>query len=387
MFRKIAPAVLVLLILAGCSDRNGFRISGKINGHPGETVFLKKVDVNVSVPFDSVKIKSDGSFRFKDKATEPEFYELGIAKNDFITLLAQPGDKIKLSFQGKDLTEGFTVEGSAETSKMVMLDSALASTRQKIRSLQDEYNRAASVTGSTEKQASINEEYRKVLKDQRMFNISFILKNLRYFSSVKALYQMIDDNNYVLYEPRDLQYLKLVSDTLNFHYPNSKQAKALKANFEQEYLQSKINMVNDLMDKLPETKLDPSLKDLNGNRITLSSLRGKYVLLCFWSASSADCISENLMFKELYKKYKNKGFEIYQINIDIDANVWKKAVKFDELPWISVREDDPARPKTAILYNARVIPANYLYDREGTIVASNLHGKTLQLKLSQLFGN
>jgi thiol-disulfide isomerase/thioredoxin len=146
-------------------------------------------------------------------------------------------------------------------------------------------------------------------------------------------------------------------------------------------------MVNDLMSSLPATKLDPSLNDINGNRIALSSLHGKYVLLSFWSSSLNDCISENLTLKELYKKYKSRGFEIYQVNVDIDINAWKKAVRFDELPWINVREDDPKKPKTAIIYNVRTLPANYLYDRDGNIIGANFHGRVLQLKLSQLLGD
>ena len=84
------------------------------------------------------------------------------------------------------------------------------------------------------------------------------------------------------------------------------------------------------------------LKNIDGKRIALSSLKGKYVLLTFWSFRSKECIAENLQLKEFYKLYNNKGFEIYQINLDENEADWKAAVKFDELPWISTREDDPA---------------------------------------------
>jgi hypothetical protein len=83
--------------------------------------------------------------------------------------------------------------------------------------------------------------------------------------------------------------------------------------------------------------------------------------------------------------YNKKGFEIYQINLDENESDWKSAVKFDELPWISTREDDPLNPKNAVLFNVKNLPANYLFDREGKIISSNLHGKSLQLRLEQLF--
>ena len=142
-----------------------------------------------------------------------------------------------------------------------------------------------------------------------------------------------------------------------------------------------------MTDTLPETKLDPDLKDINGKIIALSSLRGKVVLLTFWSAKSNECVAENLQLKEFYKIYNKRGFEIYQINLDAKESDWRAAVKFDELPWISTREDDPQNPKYAVLFNIKTLPANYLYDRDGVIVASNLHGRSLQIKLNQLFNN
>ena len=83
--------------------------------------------------------------------------------------------------------------------------------------------------------------------------------------------------------------------------------------------------------------------------------------------------------------YNKKGFEIYQINLDESESDWKSAVKFDELPWISAREDDPLDPKNAVIFNVKSLPSNYLFDKEGKIMASNLHGRSLQLKLEQLF--
>jgi thiol-disulfide isomerase/thioredoxin len=124
---------------------------------------------------------------------------------------------------------------------------------------------------------------------------------------------------------------------------------------------------------------------VNGKKVALSSLRGKYVLLTFWSIRSKECVAENIQLKEYYKLYNKKGFEIYQINLDGDEESWKAAVKFDELPWISTREDDPLNPKNARLFNVRNVPTNYLFDKQGEIIGSDLHGKPLKLKLEQLF--
>ena len=89
--------------------------------------------------------------------------------------------------------------------------------------------------------------------------------------------------------------------------------------------------------------------------------------------------------KDLYRQYKNRGFEIYQVNLDQDIELWKRTVAFDELPWISVREDDPANATSLIRYNVTKVPANYLINPEGEIIAKDLFGRSMQIKLSQIF--
>lgn len=69
-----------------------------------------------------------------------------------------------------------------------------------------------------------------------------------------------------------------------------------------------------------------------------------------------------------------------QINLDQSEENWKNAIKFDELPWISVREDDPLNPKNAMLYNVRSLPANYLYNKNGEIIGTNLHDRASPIK-------
>lgn len=379
--------LILPVIIAGCSDKNEFRVNGIIKETKSKYLYLKKVDVNTLVPVDSAKINNRGEFRFRVKASMPDFFQLSSSENDYITLLAEPGENIILNFPGENLYKEYEVKGSTGTEKLKLLDSALAVTKTKVDSLISLYKESVNDPDFKQKEVQINGEYTKLLKDQRMFAIGFILENLNSFASIKAIYQKIDEATYVLADARDLQYMKLVSDTLMHYYPDSKQVKALRSDFERELKQSMINKLNDVTSQIEPTILDPTLKDINGNTRSLSSLRGKYVLLSFWSAASNECLAENLQLKELFNKYHTRGFEIYQINLDASEDAWRRAVKFDELPWISVREDDPKDPKNAILYNIRVVPANYLYDKEGNIITSNIHGKTLQLRLAQLFGN
>jgi hypothetical protein len=383
--KKYLALIIPVLILAGCSKRNSFTINGKVNDITQKSIFIHEVNINTPVLIDSAEISKKGTFRFRIKALEPDFYQVGYSSIDFITLLAEPGEKIELEFNGKSLFGNYTVSGSKGSGLIHTLDQKLLETKASLDSIDKLYEEASREPGVETRGPVLEQEYLDLIKKQRKFNIAFILDNMNSLAAIKALYQRINENMYVLYEPRDLQYLKIVSDSLKRHYPDSKHTKALISDFEKEQNQFFARNLQKMTDTIPEMKLNPELKDINGKRISLSSLRGKYVLLSFWSADSRDCVVENLQLKEYYRTYSKKGFEIYQINIDQDEEKWKTAVKFDELPWINAREDDPANPKNAILYNVRTLPANYLYDPQGNIIASNIHGRTLQIKLNQLF--
>jgi peroxiredoxin len=383
--KRIIIFISLVIIFSGCNEKSKFSINGVIKETTKKYIYLSRIDVNTPVFIDSVKIRSKGKFSIKIKATEADFYQLGFSKNDFITLLAEPGEKINLVFNGTNLFENYTISGSAGSEKLRYLDITLADTKRKLDSLSAIYTKASSEPGFDLRGPALEEQYNLLLKEQRKSSITFILSNVSSLASIKALYQRISPEAYVLYDPKDLQFLKIVSDSLTVRYPNSKHVQALVSDFNKEVNQMYSNQIEKMAQDLPPTKLDPDLMNYDGKRIALSSLKGKYVLLTFWSVKSKDCVTENLQLKEYYKLYNKQGFEIYQINLDQNESDWRNAVKFDELPWISTREDDVNNPVNAIMYNVKAVPANYLYDKEGNIIGSNLHGKALQIKLQQLF--
>ncbi len=383
--KRILFLLAVVLIFSSCRHKGTFSVKGVVKGRTEKHIYLNRLDVNTPMLLDSSKISSNGKFSFRIKASEGDFYQLGFSTADFITLLAEPGEKIELSFGGKNLFENYTVRGSKGSEKLQMLDLKLNETKSKLDSLRTIYNKASLEPGFDVKGPELEADFSALIKEQRKKNIEFIITNINSLASIKALYQKINPDTYVLYDPKDLQYLKIVTDSLTHHFPNSKHVQALARDFAKEMNQMYANQIEQITKDLPQTKLDPNLKDTNGKRIALSSLKGKFVLLTFWSVRSNDCIQENLQLKEYYKMYSKKGFEIYQINIDENEADWKTAVKFDELQWINTREDDPANPRNAIIFNVKTLPANYLFDKESKIIATNLHGKFLQLKLEQLF--
>jgi len=383
--KRLLFILSLVIVFSGCTDKDRFSITGVIKDTKEKYIYLNRVDVDTPILIDSAKISKKGSFRFSVKASGSDFYQLGYSTSNFITLLAETGEKINLVFNGSNLYEHYIVKGSTGSEKLQTLDLTLSETKRKLDSLSTVYTTASKEPGFEVKGPVLEKEFNDLIKAQRRKNVEFIINNLNSLASIKALYQRINPDTYVLYDPKDLQYLKIVTDSLTRHYPNSKQVQALARDFDKEMNQMYASQIEQIAKKLPLTKLDPDLKTIDGKRIALSSLKGKYVLLTFWSVQSKECIAENLQLKEFYRLYNKKGFEIYQINLDENESMWRQAVKFDELPWISAREDDPKSPKNAVLFNVKSLPANYLYGKDNSIIATNIHGRSLQLKLEQLF--
>lgn len=385
MRRSIIIFILFALFFHGCKNRNVFTVRGSIDQEGYEYIKISRVDVDRPTLIDSARIRNNGKFKFRVEADYTDFYQLGFSGSNFITLLAEPGEKIKITFNSAFLPNEFQVEGSEGTEKIKILDYDLSVTKRRLDSLGTLYSNASEEPGFDSIGPGLEKQFNNVIKEQRNKNIAFVINNLTSLASIKALYQKIDENTYVLNDLRDLQYLKIVNDSLTKYYPDSKHVQALSRDFTNEMNQLYANRLQAIAKNLPEVKLDPDLTSVNGKRIALSSLKGRYVLLTFWSVRSPECMNENRQLKEIYKKYKNQGFEIYQINIDHDESEWRSTVKFEELPWISVREDDTNELPNARIFNVKSVPANYLFDKEGKIIATNLHGRALQIKLSQIF--
>jgi len=384
MKKTVFFALLIVSALA-CNNEKTI-ISGNCPDGTGKYLYIERVNLNSPVFVDSVRINRSGKFTIKLEDEEPSFYTLGFNSNEFITVIAEPGDRINIDFKGKRLQNDYSVEGSEESEKIRVLDKKLGQTIIILDSLAAEYEEVVERGDNPERVSVIEQEYTRVLNEQRNQNIAFILDNLSNLSALKALYQKVNENTYVLYKQLDLQYLKLVSDSLSKYYPGITLTENLRENLDDEINLMYINRISSAAEELTTVNLDANLVDLNGVRVKLSELMNdNYVLLTFWSAESKECISNNLFLKQMYQLYHNKGFEIYQVNLDSDESLWKSSVRFDELPWVNVREDDVSYPVTAIMFNVTSLPANYLFDMNGEIIGKDLFGRSLQIKLGQIF--
>ena len=136
--------------------------------------------------------------------------------------------------------------------------------------------------------------------------------------------------------------------------------------------------------KIGETVPEIELMGKADTLIKLSSLNGKVVLIDFWASWCGPCRSENPHVQKLYKKYKENGFEVFAVSLDVNKPLWLKAIRQDKLTYTQVIDGDGWLSKVAEKYYVDAIPTNFLIDKTGKIVAINLDGKELSEKVKSL---
>ncbi|MFN8348297.1 MAG: TlpA disulfide reductase family protein [Spirosomataceae bacterium] len=130
--------------------------------------------------------------------------------------------------------------------------------------------------------------------------------------------------------------------------------------------------------------MDFTQNDVNEKPVSLSSLRGKYVLVDFWASWCGPCRQENPNIVKAYNQYKDKGFTVLGVSLDQKKEPWLKAIEKDQLTWTHVSDLKYWQNEVAVQYGINSIPASYLLDSNGKIIGKNLRGEALTKKLAEL---
>ena len=376
--KKILSVITLTVLIASCGQDRKARVQGSFSGLSHDTVLLEMVTTQGRRIVDSTVIDQGGDFRFRVKVPEkgPVFYNL-LCDGSAIPLIVTPGDRIEVNSLC-DLARNYTVEGSAESELLRQFYQDFVTGAQRLDNIAAQFAKP----GLTEEERkSLVEEYTAEYYRIRREQLRFIIENKSSLAAVYALYQRLPGDRYLFNGDSDVVYFRTVAEALEKSYPDSPYLQSLTAEIAR--MDARISLTSQISEAgYP----DLEMTDIYGKKIRLSSLTGKVVLLDFWSAELGSSNALNADLKELYKKYEDApvGFEVYQVAIDTSKPLWINAVQEQQLPWISV-SDLRGRGSSALgLYNVQKLPANFLIDKEGSIVARDIYGKSLEEKLDEL---
>jgi peroxiredoxin len=386
MSKHLAFFILATFFMFSCQQDKYFKLFGTIDNANSKVLFLERMDLNGNVKIDSLKLNEDGKFSFKQKrVVEPTFYRIKLDEKNFITLLVDTCAKIEIIGNGKNLESDYTVKNSLESNHIKILNRKLRATRGALDSLSNAFSKL-SLSDIAGRQA-IENDYNRVINDHKKFIGSFVMDNPRSFASYYALFQKLDNETYIMnvMDRKDQVYFATIATSLNLLYPGSERVKHLY----QYVLSAKITQKRQAeSEKLFEKARVgiPEIEEstINGDVVKLSSLKGKMVLLSFWASWDANSRKENGNLKKVYQKFKNRGFEIYQVSLDQSKILWELAMEEDGCTWINVSDLRFTDSYPAKTYNVKNLPSNYLISKEGEIIGKDLFGNRLEDKLGEL---
>lgn len=371
--------VAALLVLGGCKKEEEFTIRGKITHAVDQTIFLEELHTVTRNKIAETKINKNGEFEISATTGIPTFYVLNLNDKSVLTLLVDSAETVTVEADAANFGREYSVEGSPGSEQVRLLNLKLQATRHKLDSIRSLDNLYKGNPEYDSVRPRWVEEYNSIVEDQIEFSTNFVRENPFSMASVLALYQKLD-NQFIV---RDLQVMKTAASALNSIYPKSEQVQALYNNTLQIVREKQSADMKKFIQEQGDNSPDIVLPNPDGNEVALSSLRGKVVLVQFWAAVDRASRIQNPVLVEAYNKYKRKGFEIYQVSVDVNRAEWVDAIDQDKLTWINVGDMEGSKLAAAV-YNVQSVPFNYLLNEEGEIVAKNLRGPALDKALAQL---
>ena len=352
----IGSLLAVAIIFTGCDKEkvvspSGTYIEGYIEGIQGGELIIPD---------------ADGGFTVGPNITKIGFYRIFINNNNFVNLILEPNDTLLFSANVEDLEGSYVIEGNEEAQKLKELNDMLNDYVDKIDSLnnlvgiaksQQYYNEVAFLMSAQEElQMNTGKKMR-----------AFVVGNSTYLASLSAVQKLDPDGDFELFVK--------VKDDLEPKMGGTELHKGLS---DQIAVWKKAQIGSEM--------LDITLNNLEGEPIKLFEQLGEITLVDFWASWCRPCRGENPNIVKAYEKYKSKGFTVVGVSLDEDAELWKRAIKQDNLTWTHMSDLKLWNSAVVSQYNISSVPASFLVDKNGKILAKNLRGAALDLKLMQLLG-
>ncbi len=379
--------IVALFFIISCTRQNKVIINGSLKSPvKGDMVYIEELRVSNNLIVDSAKVKLSGKFKNSIELKVPGFYQLVFKSGPSLSLILSPGEKISFAADMDNFYNSKRIEGSPNSIRMNVLHDSLRSTIKTLNEIRDAYNlmQDAEIVAKSE-QEELTKKFIDIKNNYHRYSTIFILEDLTALSNIAALYQEYAAEEYVFHSHKDIQFFKLVSDSLMKYYPDVRYVKTLRDNYLSLFNDYSIRKLLQNTQPISYDIPDLTLPAPDGKNIALSSLKGKLVLLTFWSVTQPESIQNAIELKKIYNSYQTSGFEIYQVSVNSSIKDWKKVLAFEEIPWISVCDTAFPESQSRYLYNVNTLPMNYLIDpQQKEILAKNLTPDVLEKSLPSL---
>jgi thiol-disulfide isomerase/thioredoxin len=377
--RKILGFIFILSIISSCKlngSTDKYFITGVVKNFPGKSLRLEKLNLQKITIVDSSVIDDKGAFKMEG-VTETGFYRLKLNDKTFFLFLLEPAHyKFDIDLNAP---EPVKITGPAANDELQAAMKEIQKAQQDFQGWSMAYQ-AYSQRGTTADTLAMIKQQMEIAGAK--------VQSLVRDSSKTAKNPLI-----AMFYITNVQMDKYPQETLAViermekEMPNSSYTKEIRGLYDNYNNQVKAQQESKEAANLiaigkPAPEID--LKDPDGNVIKLSSLKGKVVLLDFWASWCGPCRMEMPNVVAAYKKYNSKGFTVYSVSLDKDANAWKNAIKMLGMEWPNhVSDLKWWQSEAALKYGIQGIPAAFLLDRNGIIVGANLRGEALDKKIAE----
>lgn len=385
--RKSFPALAIALLSMGAASCNEekFEVSGSIAEAKDSMLYFENMSLNGAVVVDSVKLDNSGSFAFSAAASSaPEFYRLRIA-GQIINIAADSAEHVTVKATYPTMASQYEVTGADDCSKIKELAIGQMALQATINGIVR--NPEVGTDKIRDSIRTILAQYKDNVKNNYIFKEP--MKAYAYF----ALFQSIalGSDNVLVFNPRssedDVKVFAAVATSWDTYYPNAERGLNLH-NIAIEGLKNIRIMKAEQQQSVDAGKveytgvIDIALPDNKGNIRKLSALKGKVVMLDFHLFATKESTARIMQMRELYNKYHEQGFEIYQVSVDPDEHFWKTSVA--ALPWISVHAADGLQATELGMYNVSQIPTFFLIDKNNVLQKRDIQIKDIDAEIKAL---